>query len=158
MSSCVFQSCDDLDTLPSNCVPHWRGQLVQLDTCPAVTPRTGTQTATQCGFSGTSAGANRTQNQTAGKQCLIMSVTRSQSSESSMCSMVTASVWIYNRKKKWIQLGERSLLSLKRLPRTDAVRVQLYRMANSPNVVHTAIDVSSLFCWNTSSFPSENMK
>lgn len=38
--------------------------------------------------------------------------------------------------------------SLKRLhdtsPLTDAVRVQLYKMANSPNVVHTAIDVSSL--------------
>lgn len=30
------------------------------------------------------------------------------------------------------------------LPLTDAVRVQLYKMANSPNVVHTAIDVSSL--------------
>lgn len=44
------------------------------------------------------------------------------------------------------------------LPRTDAVRVQLYRMANSPNVVHTAIDVSSLLCWNTSSFPSVDIK
>lgn len=39
-------------------------------------------------------------------------------------------------------------------PRTDAVRVQLYRMASSPNVVHTVIDVSSLLCWNTSSVPS----
>lgn len=44
------------------------------------------------------------------------------------------------------------------LPRTDAVRVQLYRMANSPNAVHTIIDVISLLCWNTSSFPSANMK
>lgn len=32
------------------------------------------------------------------------------------------------------------------LPRTDAVRVQLYRMANSPNAVHTVIDVISLLC------------
>lgn len=43
-------------------------------------------------------------------------------------------------------------------PRTDAVRVQLYRMASSPNVVHTVIDVSSLLCWNTSSIPSVKNK
>lgn len=41
---------------------------------------------------------------------------------------------------------------------TEAVRVQLYRMANSPNVVHTEIEVSSLLCWNTSSFPSEKTR
>lgn len=33
------------------------------------------------------------------------------------------------------------------LPFTDAVLVQLYKMANSPNVVQTDMDVSSLLCW-----------
>lgn len=36
--------------------------------------------------------------------------------------------------------------------------MQLYRMANSPNVVHTEMEVSSLLCWNTSSFPSEKTR
>lgn len=32
------------------------------------------------------------------------------------------------------------------VPFTEAVRVQLYKMASSPNVVHTGIEESSLFC------------
>lgn len=40
------------------------------------------------------------------------------------------------------------------VPFTEAVRVQLYKMASSPNAVHTGIEESSLLCWKTSRLPS----
>lgn len=65
---------------------------------------------------------------------------------------------LMQRLHRYDLIGRIFCMSVKSLPCTDAVRVQLYRMASSPNVVHTVIDVSSLLCWNTSSFPSANMK
>lgn len=41
------------------------------------------------------------------------------------------------------------------LPFTEAVLVQLYKMASSPNVVHMGMDDSSFSPWNTSSRPSK---
>lgn len=43
-------------------------------------------------------------------------------------------------------------------PVTEAVLVQLYRMASSPKAVHTGIDESSLLCWKTSNLPSAKKK
>lgn len=43
-------------------------------------------------------------------------------------------------------VGDRMKHKGRASPLTDAVLVQLYKMANSPNVVQTAIDVSSLLC------------
>lgn len=40
------------------------------------------------------------------------------------------------------------------LPFTEAVLVQLYKMASSPNVVHIGMDDSHFSPWNTSSRPS----
>lgn len=40
------------------------------------------------------------------------------------------------------------------LPFTEAVRVQLYKIASSPKVVHIGMDDSNFSPWNTSSLPS----